>query len=444
MSNWTCVRVGSSRARADVGLADDPRNRLSAVPAVRPARARAAVRARGRGAAQAWLAGAAIAIQIGIVSIFPGDLGPLGEPLHILSYLLLGAFAWANRRIAGLPIVALGGLLNFVCITVNGGVMPADPDALAAIGRSPTSDEFINSTALAHPKLAFLGDIIPTPASWPVSNVYSVGDLLILTGRLRAAARGLRLAARAAALPAPAGDGGGLSPCCGRPSRTLSSRRFFGAHAQSCLGSGLAYVALPLLAYDRFGSAWAVVAVLLPDLLPAVVLGPLRRRARGPLGLAHVRAARRRHPLPGLPAAAVRLEPRADDRRRRARGRRHRAVRARRAGGPARSSRRATGGPAAMGLFGALDDLGLTLGPALAAALLFVTLDRRPAGAQRGLVRRQRPADRGDPRRARHRQRSSAAPRCSPRPAPASASSPAGPRCARCSAPRRPRCCASA
>ena len=131
---------------------------------------------------KAWLAGAAIAIQIGIVSPFPGDLGPLGEPLHILSYLLLGAFAWFNRRIAGLPIVAFGGLSNFVCITVNGGVMPADPDALRAIGRSPASDEFINSTALADPTLAFLGDIIPTPASWPVSNVYSVGDLLILTG----------------------------------------------------------------------------------------------------------------------------------------------------------------------------------------------------------------------------------------------------------------------
>src|SRR5918994_1543799 len=57
---------------------------------------------------KAWLAGAAIAIQIGIVSIFPGDLGALGEPLHILSYLLLGAFAWFNRRIAVLPIVALG------------------------------------------------------------------------------------------------------------------------------------------------------------------------------------------------------------------------------------------------------------------------------------------------------------------------------------------------
>jgi len=149
------------------------------------------------------------------------------------------------------------------------------------------------------------------------------------------------------------------------------SRRFFAAHAQSCLGSGLAYVALPLLAYDRFGSAWAVVAVLLPDLLPAVVLGPLigalvdrwgwrvcallgdairclafllllfgnslelmiGGAALAGIGTALFGPAA----LAGLP----RLAP--GDRR-----------------------------PAAMGLFGALDDLGLTLGPALAALLLFV------------------------------------------------------------------------
>ena len=131
---------------------------------------------------RSWLALAAIVVQVLIVSILPGDLGPWGEPLHVLSYLLLGAFAWANRRVAGVPIIALGGLSNFVCIMLNGGVMPADPDALAAIGRDPASDEFINSTVVEHPKLAFLGDVIPTPSSWPVSNVYSVGDLLILTG----------------------------------------------------------------------------------------------------------------------------------------------------------------------------------------------------------------------------------------------------------------------
>lgn len=53
------------------------------------------------------------------------------------------------------------------------------------------------------------------------------------------------------------------------------ARRFFAAHAQSCLGSGLAAVALSLLAYDRFQNAWAIAAVLVPDLLPAIVLGPL-------------------------------------------------------------------------------------------------------------------------------------------------------------------------
>jgi hypothetical protein len=128
------------------------------------------------------LAGAAIAIQVLIVSVFPGSLGSLGEPLHVVSYLLLGAFAWVNRRLTGLPIVALGGLSNFLCIAVNGGVMPADPDALEAIGRAPKSGEFINSNVVAHPKLAFLGDVIPTPAALPVANVYSVGDLLILAG----------------------------------------------------------------------------------------------------------------------------------------------------------------------------------------------------------------------------------------------------------------------
>ena len=53
------------------------------------------------------------------------------------------------------------------------------------------------------------------------------------------------------------------------------SRRFFTAHAQSCLGSGLAHVVLPLLAYEHTGSAWAVTAVLVPDLLPAILFGPL-------------------------------------------------------------------------------------------------------------------------------------------------------------------------
>ena len=45
------------------------------------------------------------------------------------------------------------------------------------------------------------------------------------------------------------------------------------AHTQSSLGTGAAYVALLVVAYDRFDSALAASAVLLSDLLPAIVLG---------------------------------------------------------------------------------------------------------------------------------------------------------------------------
>src|SRR3954471_8915494 len=60
-----------------------------------------------------WLAGAAIGIQVVIVSLLPGSIGALGEPLHMASYLLLGAFAWMNRRIAGLPVIPIGGPSKF-------------------------------------------------------------------------------------------------------------------------------------------------------------------------------------------------------------------------------------------------------------------------------------------------------------------------------------------
>jgi MFS family permease len=53
------------------------------------------------------------------------------------------------------------------------------------------------------------------------------------------------------------------------------ARVFFLALAQSALGTGAGYVALLLLAYDRFESPWAISFVLIADLVPAMLLGPL-------------------------------------------------------------------------------------------------------------------------------------------------------------------------
>ncbi len=70
-----------------------------------------------------------------------------------------------------------------LAISVNGGVMPAAQTALRIAGID-TSGGFANSAAVEHPRLLFLGDVIPIPGPWPIGNVLSPGDLLIVVGAL--------------------------------------------------------------------------------------------------------------------------------------------------------------------------------------------------------------------------------------------------------------------
>jgi hypothetical protein len=127
------------------------------------------------------LAVAGIVAQVVIVSIVPAGLGGLHQAVHLLSYCLLGACAWVNRRIPGVPLIALGGLLNLIAIAANGGVMPLDP-ALVVHTTQEGGQGFVNSGVVEHPHLLFLGDIVATPRDWPLANVYSVGDFVILLG----------------------------------------------------------------------------------------------------------------------------------------------------------------------------------------------------------------------------------------------------------------------
>jgi Family of unknown function (DUF5317) len=127
------------------------------------------------------LAVAGILAQVLIVSVVPKGLGWAADVIHLGSYALLGACAWLNRRIPGVPLIALGGLLNVVAIAVNGGVMPADPSLIVHASQAG-GHGFVNSGVVEHPRLAFLGDQFATPRSWPMANVYSIGDFLILFG----------------------------------------------------------------------------------------------------------------------------------------------------------------------------------------------------------------------------------------------------------------------
>lgn len=53
------------------------------------------------------------------------------------------------------------------------------------------------------------------------------------------------------------------------------ARIFFLALTQSSLGTGAAFVALTLLAYERLESGWSIALVLMADVLPAMLLGPI-------------------------------------------------------------------------------------------------------------------------------------------------------------------------
>lgn len=129
-----------------------------------------------------WLIGAALALQVVAISVVPTWPRALLVGAHLVSYAMAGRFVWQNRSISGLPIIALGGGLNAVTIAVNGGTLPASRSALATAGIHPVAGDFNNSGVLAHPHLAWLGDVLAVPAGVPLANVFSIGDLLILVG----------------------------------------------------------------------------------------------------------------------------------------------------------------------------------------------------------------------------------------------------------------------
>ena len=130
-----------------------------------------------------WLVAAALGAQVVVTTLLPGLFDGTGSAVHLATYGLLGAFVWANRHLPGLAVVAAGGVANFAAITANGGVMPASPGALRTAGMPyDKAGEFANSAALDDARLGFLGDVLAIPASWPASNVFSVGDVLILAG----------------------------------------------------------------------------------------------------------------------------------------------------------------------------------------------------------------------------------------------------------------------
>ena len=132
----------------------------------------------------AWSIWVTVGVQTALLWVPDGFPEWLAEALHVASYAAAAWFAWANRRLPGVPLMALGGALNLVAILANGGVMPASPEAWARAGFEPPDPAagFSNSTVVADARLAFLGDVFAVPEGWPFANVFSIGDVVIVVG----------------------------------------------------------------------------------------------------------------------------------------------------------------------------------------------------------------------------------------------------------------------
>jgi hypothetical protein len=126
------------------------------------------------------LAGLAIQIALfsGPISDRVGDAGPI---IYVASTALVLVVVVRNARIAGLPLVVLGAASNLAAIVANGGYMPASPAAAAAAGRA-VSSTYSNSAITDGAVLTPLTDIFALPRGLPMSNVFSIGDVLIGVG----------------------------------------------------------------------------------------------------------------------------------------------------------------------------------------------------------------------------------------------------------------------
>lgn len=129
-----------------------------------------------------WLPLVALVLQIVILQVVEGGPRAILVGIHLLTYVMAAAFIWLNRAIPGLLIVAAGAASNGITIALNDGTLPASTRAMAAAHIAKDPRLFLNSGAVRHPVLGFLGDMFAWPAPLPFANVFSVGDVLIVLG----------------------------------------------------------------------------------------------------------------------------------------------------------------------------------------------------------------------------------------------------------------------
>jgi Na+/melibiose symporter-like transporter len=207
-----------------------------------------------------WLA------LIGQVALFAVLADRLPEELiesaHLATYGLLFLFAAANIRMLALAPLLFGMALNAIAIFANDGRMPVAPGAWEAAGLEASRT---TNVQLGGDRLQFLGDVFALPDAFPLTNVFSIGDILIGVG--------------AAAFIVSVSTGDGTRTFEVRrllqPFRSSSYRRLAVGKLVSHLGDWLTLAALVGWVYGDTSSIGHVAVLLLVRLAPPILGGGL-------------------------------------------------------------------------------------------------------------------------------------------------------------------------
>jgi Family of unknown function (DUF5317) len=144
------------------------------------------------------LALAGLVVQLALFADpIAGLVGYAGPAIYVASTAAVLVAVLRDVRVPGMAIITAGAACNLAAIVANGGYMPANPAALASVvERSPG---YSNSVVVSNPALQPLTDLFALPATVPLANVFSVGDVLI----------GIGVAATIVFAMRPRGVGGG-------------------------------------------------------------------------------------------------------------------------------------------------------------------------------------------------------------------------------------------
>jgi hypothetical protein len=109
--------------------------------------------------------------------------------LHLGAYALLAVVVIANRRVRGVPIIAVGLALNALVVGVNGGLMPQSPQTIHVKHPDETftaGQHLPRTKDVVLPRestrLWWLSDVLVTPEGLPDRGVMSVGDVVLAVG----------------------------------------------------------------------------------------------------------------------------------------------------------------------------------------------------------------------------------------------------------------------